>query len=145
MMNTSSSILKFEPSWLCTCSSQVGKWIKMQSLEKARSHNGCAALNGLIYTVGGTFDSLPIKECSRYGCYLSKQCETSCRYNPSSDTWETLATLEHGRYQCGVVAWKGMVIAAGGCDRWNCSNAVEVIHDYVSSSTWFSLPRLSTQ
>ena len=48
--------------------------------------------------------------------------------------------MEFPRYQAGVISWKGLVIAAAGCDRWACMDTVEAYDPKTNS--WRQLAKL---
>jgi len=74
---------------------------------------GVAASGSNLYVIGG-----------RSGCSRLSLCEC---YNPNTMTWRPIADLNIGRSQVAVCALEdGRIVAAGGCDAWNCTNTVEI-------------------
>lgn len=47
-----------------------------------------------------------------------------------------------GRYQAAVATMGNKVVAAGGCDAWNCLNTVEVYDP--ETGMWNFLPPMNT-
>jgi len=74
---------------------------------------GVAASGANLYVVGG-----------RSGCSGLSLCEC---YNTTTKTWRPIADLNIGRSQVAVCALEdGRIVAAGGCNAWNCTNSVEI-------------------
>lgn len=88
------------------------KWKKCENLPFARSNGGVCALNGKVYCIGG----------NATGQNSVKDCHVFC---PETNTWTSIAPLNTGRCQAGVVAFDGKLWVAGGSDSWNCLNTVE--------------------
>lgn len=88
------------------------KWKKCEKLPFARSNGGVCALNGKVYCIGG----------NATGQNSVKDCHVFC---PETNTWTSIAPLNTGRCQAGVVAYDGKLWVAGGSDSWNCLNTVE--------------------
>lgn len=47
-----------------------------------------------------------------------------------------------GRYQAGCTNWHDMLVAAGGCDRWSCTDSVELYDPRLN--TWRQIATLKT-
>jgi len=74
---------------------------------------GVAASGANLYVIGG-----------RNGFKGLSLCES---YNTNTRLWRPIADLNIGRSQVAVCALEdGRIVAAGGCDAWNCTNTVEI-------------------
>ncbi|VDK62487.1 unnamed protein product [Onchocerca ochengi] len=71
----------------------------------------CAALDGLIYCMGGCCEQNVLVECERY--------------NPELDEWTSIAPLRTARFQAGCTSWHDLVIVCGGCNGWKCLDSVD--------------------
>jgi hypothetical protein len=92
----------------------------------ARSGHSACVLGGLIYVAGG-LDF------------------TVVRYDPSSDTWSTLASMPQRRIGCALFALDGCVYAAGGhgnatvvkyepeFDRWSAVASMTTTRAYLGA------------
>ncbi|VDO27339.1 unnamed protein product [Onchocerca flexuosa] len=117
--------------------SKIDKWSPVKSLHHGRSHNGmkikllilcCAALDGLIYCMGGCCEQNVLSECERY--------------NPELDEWTSIAPLRTARFQAGCTSWHDFVIVCGGCDGWKCLDSVDAY--YPKTGKWQRLAPLKT-
>lgn len=108
---------------------EVIKWKKLEKLPFARSNAGVCALNGKIYCVGG----------NATGQNSVKDCHV---FNPETNTWTIIASLNTGRCQTGVVAFDGKLWVAGGSDSWNCLNTVECYDP--EEDKWTFMPPMLT-
>jgi len=70
---------------------------------------GAAALDGVIYVVGG---NVP-------GGVVTDVVET---YDTASNTWRSVASLPQVRSDLAVVAWQGRIYAIGGTIDWPGGN-----------------------
>lgn len=106
-------------------------WAPLPNLATARCHNGCATIDNYVYCIGGSFDQKVLKDCERLD---------TTKLGTEEAEWEPMASMEHPRYQAGVCTWKGLVVAAGGCDRWTCMDSVEAFDP--KTNAWRQLPKL---
>lgn len=106
-------------------------WAPLPNLKTARCHNGCATVDNYIYCVGGSFDQKVLKDCERFNTNTIGSEEAE---------WEPIASMEQARYQAGVCTWRGLIVAAGGCDRWTCMDSVEAFDP--KTNAWRQLPKL---
>ncbi|KAF1748505.1 hypothetical protein GCK72_024972 [Caenorhabditis remanei] len=106
-------------------------WAPLPNLKTARCHNGCATIDNFIYCIGGSFDQTVLKDCERF--------DTST-LGAEDAAWEPIASMDQARYQAGVCTWRGLIIAAGGCDRWTCMDSVEAFDP--KTNAWRQLPKL---
>ena len=65
---------------------------------------GGAALNGYVYSIGG---------CAS-GCSPADAQSLVHRYDPASDAWEQVASMNTARHSLGAVALDGYIYAIGG-------------------------------
>jgi N-acetylneuraminic acid mutarotase len=80
-----------------------GEWTTKTSMPAARDSAAVGVINGVLYVAGG---------------YNGTQTSTLWAYNPTTDTWGTLAPMPDGRYQgdgAGVI--NGQLYVAGGWDN----------------------------
>lgn len=63
-------------------------------------------------------------------------------YDPATNKWTPMASLNVGRYQAAVTVLNGLVYAVGGCDSWNCLNSVEVYDP--AEDKWSFIAPMST-
>ncbi|KAM3728290.1 Influenza virus NS1A-binding protein [Dirofilaria immitis] len=117
--------------------SKIDRWSPVKSLHHGRSHNGmkikvfiscCAALDGLIYCIGGCCEQNVLGECERY--------------NPELNEWTSIAPLRIARFQAGCTSWRGLVIVCGGCSGWKCLDSVDAF--YPKTGKWQRLAPLKT-
>src|SRR5688572_7771228 len=101
-------------------------WTTRAPMPTARCNLAVVAINGLVYTVGGTNTQGSIK-------YATMEV-----YNPTTDTWTTAAAMPTGRQDLAAVSINGILYAVGG---WNPgltqSGALNVVETYDPiSNTW---------
>uniref|UniRef100_A0A915Q2E5 BTB domain-containing protein n=1 Tax=Setaria digitata TaxID=48799 RepID=A0A915Q2E5_9BILA len=120
---------------------KVEKWSPVKSLHQGRSHNErdlvkkiknfiscCAALDGLIYCIGGCCEQNVLGECERY--------------NSELDEWTSIAPLRTARFQAGCTSWHGLVVVCGGCNGWKCLESVDAYDP--KTGKWQKLAPLKT-
>nr|CDP96046.1 BMA-TAG-147, isoform d [Brugia malayi] len=117
--------------------SESEKWSLVKSLHHGRSHNDmsvkflilcCAALDGLIYCIGGCCEQIVLSECERY--------------NPELDEWASITPLRTARFQASCTSWHGLVIVCGGCNGWKCLDSVDAYSP--KTGKWQRLASLKT-
>ncbi|EJW82855.1 kelch domain-containing protein family protein, partial [Wuchereria bancrofti] len=115
--------------------SEIEKWSLVKSLHHGRSHNCvkffilcCAALDGLIYCIGGCCEQIVLSECERY--------------NPELDEWASITPLRTARFQASCTSWHGLVIVCGGCNGWKCLDSVDAYSP--KTGKWQRLASLKT-
>ncbi|MFQ5551501.1 MAG: carboxypeptidase regulatory-like domain-containing protein, partial [Gemmatimonadales bacterium] len=82
----------------------LGTWQALTPLGSVRTENSVAALDGLIYVVGGF-------KPSGGGAAAETAVE---RYDPSTDSWTTVAPLPAGVNHAGLAAVGGKLYLVGG-------------------------------
>ena len=102
---------------------QTSTWTTVSPMTPQLAELGGAVFGGNLYVVGG----LDNTSTAQPDVYV---------YTPQSDTWSTLSsTLSAGRSNIGVVAFDGLIYAAGGSTS-SPSNALEVLD--TDDVTWSS-------
>ena len=96
-----------------------GIWEQMASMPTARHTLSCAVVDGDIYAIGG---------------HVWNSRNENERYDPETDTWDTLAPMPIGVSGPGVAAYGGKVYAFGGNHYGSYQSAIQV-YDPVSD-TW---------
>ena len=89
-------------------------WSNIANMSTPRRGLGVAALNDLIYAVGGftAKEDTPLSTCEVY--------------DPKSNTWKNIAKMKIKRGYPGVVVSNGMLYAIGGDDGRMCLTSVEM-------------------
>jgi len=96
-------------------------WTTGADLSSPRSGSSVAVLNGFLYCVGGTTDTL------RKG--VLKMVE---KYDPNTNTWTRVADMNHPRTSAGIITRAGIVTrngslyVVGGDDGIGCRRDIEV-------------------
>ncbi|XP_055696149.1 kelch-like protein 5 [Lutzomyia longipalpis] len=86
----------------------TNKWSLRAAMVKRRAGVGVTAANFYIYALGGHENSANNPSASR--------TETVERYDPGTDTWTLLASLNVGRDSIGVALLGERILAVGGYD-----------------------------
>merc|ERR1712126_598080 len=102
-------------------------WTAVADLSSPRSGSSVAVLNGFLYCVGGTTDTL------RKG--ILKTVE---RYDPSTNTWTRVADMNHSRTSAGIATRYGILYVVGGDDGTGCRRDIE-LYDPMKD-IWIVLP-----
>ncbi|GIX72255.1 kelch-like protein 17, partial [Caerostris extrusa] len=102
-VNYVSSVERLDP--------REGKWQQMPHMINRRSSCGVAALDGMLYVVGGNDGSL---------CMCSVE-----RFDPVKGTWEAMASMHTRRTTHEVVEAEGYLYAIGGNDGSSSLSTVE--------------------
>ncbi|MBI3793842.1 MAG: hypothetical protein HY280_03815 [Nitrospinae bacterium] len=79
-------------------------WMPRASMPTSRLFFGTAAVNGVIYTIGGTFDLN-----GSNGPYNTVEA-----YDTATNTWSTKAPMPTARYLFGTAVVNGIIYAIGG-------------------------------
>ena len=87
---------KFSPSGII--------WEEVSAMNEARHAAFGAAINGKIYIAGGLQKNGLI-------CTVLKTCEV---YNPSTDEWQLIPSLNAPRHSASMVSFKGAMYVVGG-------------------------------
>lgn len=120
-----SLLLKFLCSYYYPC--PVGQWMALPSMTTRRSSVGVAAMNGVVYAVGG-YDG------------QSRQCLNSVElYDTRANRWRIGEPLLEVRSGAGVAIYRDRLIAAGGHDGPVVRATVEML----SGDGWVYLPEMS--
>jgi N-acetylneuraminic acid mutarotase len=80
----------------------TNSWTTLAGMPEARCHLAVAALNGLVYAIGGTNTS---------GSFLYTTIDV---YNPVTNMWSTAAPMPTGRTDLAAAAVNGILYAVGG-------------------------------
>jgi len=105
----------------------TNSWTTKASLPTPRAYPAAAAIDGVIYAIGGQANDFPF--------WLT----TVEAYNPSTDTWTVRAPLPTGRVGLGVEVVNGVLYAIGGYGGGLYENRAVEAYDAVSN-TWTVLP-----
>ncbi len=102
-------------------------WSLTTPLPEGRHHTGIAAIDGLLYVVGGFAKS-----------YLSvwHAVATVYQYNPATQEWRELAPMPTARGALGVAVYQNRLYAIGGYDGEHNSGVVEIFDP--QTNTWSS-------
>src|SRR2546425_902173 len=84
-----------------------GTWTARASMPTARVGLGVAAINGILYAVGGDPRGQP----------SGGDAATVEAYDPASDTWTAKASMPMARGFLGVAAINGTLYAVGGINN----------------------------
>jgi N-acetylneuraminic acid mutarotase/pimeloyl-ACP methyl ester carboxylesterase len=104
-------------------------WTTKTSMPTPRFGPGVAAMNGILYVVGGgttaAIDPAPVEA-----------------YDPATNTWTTRTSMPTARMQPGVVVVNGILYVVGGV---NASGSVATVEAYnPSTDTWSTKKAMST-
>ncbi len=113
-------------------------------MAKRRAGVGLAALNGFIYAVGGFDDASPLDTVERCGCYYHvMSCDCSIyRYDPQTDTWQFVQSMNVCRGGVGLAALGGYLAAIGGHDGKAYLNSAEMYDP--KTNGWESIASMNT-
>ena len=95
-INGTTKVEKFSPSGM--------KWEEVAAMNEPRHAAFGAAMDGKIYIAGGLHKSGQI-------CSVLKTCEV---YNPSTDEWQLIPSLNAPRHSASMVSCKGALHVVGG-------------------------------
>lgn len=95
----------------------TNRWTLLAPMAKRRGGVGMASCNGFLYAVGGHDAPASNPSSSRFDCVE--------RYDPSTDTWTTIAPLSSPRDAVGVGVLGGRLFVVGGYDGSKYLNDVE--------------------
>ena len=101
----------------------TGEWVSAASAPTARNSAAAAVIDGLIYVVGGRYNAI-----QKDGTQLQQNVAALERYNPSNDSWQTLAPMPEALGGNAAAALNGMLYVFGG-EQWAPEHRV-------FSSTW---------
>lgn len=96
VINGTTIVEKFSPSGMI--------WEEVAAMKEARHAAFGAAMNGKIYIAGGLQKNGQI-------CTVLKTCEV---YNPSTDEWQLIPSLNAPRHSASMVSFKGALYVVGG-------------------------------
>jgi hypothetical protein len=100
-MNTLTATASGLPSSPVTFTATGLYWLTQTAMPTARNRLGVAAINGILYAVGGNNSSgVPVA--------------TVEAYSPATETWTTKAPMPTERFDFGVTAINGILYAVGG-------------------------------
>lgn len=112
-----------------TAGAQLGTWsTNVAIISPARADGAAVVLGGKIYAMGG----------GNYGCIVFSTLQA---YEPTNNTWTTLAPLPTARYEFGAAELNGLIYAVGGnpgCGGPSGLNLVEAYNPV--SNTWSNKP-----
>ena len=95
-INGTTKVEKFSPN--------ESIWEEVAAMNEARHSAFGAAMNGKIYIAGGLHKNGQI-------CSVLKTCEV---YNPSTDEWQLIPSLNAPRHSASMVSFKGALYVVGG-------------------------------
>ena len=102
------------------------------SLLGRRCRCGVAVVRGRVYAVGGFNGSLRVR--------------TVDQYDPTSDTWTSIASMEARRSTLGVAVFNDMIFAVGGFDGSCGLNTAELLDlSATGSQEWRPIASMSTR
>jgi N-acetylneuraminic acid mutarotase len=122
------SIIATAPVWASAV--VVGdSWVSKAPMQEARGNLGVAVVNGKIYAIGGSVDTL-------YASYAyTGQVGTNEEYDPETDTWVFKASMPTARSCFAIAVCQGKIYCIGGYLA-NSSNAgVNEVYD-PETDTW---------
>ncbi len=92
--------------WALDLNNLAGGWVQKASLPEARNHPAAVSMGGFVYFLGGQTGQ---DEASVYK-------NTVWRYNPSSNTWQTLASMSSARSHItnSTMVFNNTIITMGG-------------------------------
>lgn len=111
----------------------TNKWTMCAPLTLRRGGVGVASANGYLYAMGGQDAPANNPSSSRFDCVE--------RYDPSTNTWTTVASLSSKKDAVAVTLFGTSLIAIGGYDGIQYLNTVEQ-YDPISNE-WTKLPALA--
>jgi len=101
----------------------TNSWTTLAGMPEPRCHLAVAALNGLVYALGGETNS---------GFFFT----TVDVYNPATNTWSTAAPMPTGRLDLAAVAVNGNLYAVGGGNpSLGCLSTLEAYNPLTNSWT----------
>jgi N-acetylneuraminic acid mutarotase len=108
-------------TFACDC------WMTKASMPTARTYLGVAAINGILYAVGGHITG------GAGGAILA----TLEAYDPASNTWTTKAPMPTARYLLATAAVNGVLYAVGGTNSQSGNSDLATVEAYdPASDTW---------
>jgi N-acetylneuraminic acid mutarotase len=112
------------------------QWSTLAPAPTRRNALGVAAINGILYAVGGAVDSMGYEQC----------LSTLEAYDPASNSWSTKAPMPIPGTQCSgsVAAVNGLLYVVGGWDKASAAtlNTVEVYDP--ATNSWTSRDAMPT-
>ncbi|MEY2448503.1 MAG: hypothetical protein QOH79_1979 [Acidimicrobiaceae bacterium] len=106
-------------------------WSSRAPLPNPRNHMAAAAVDGLIYAIGGQHD----RDES-----TGLQSDVH-RYDPAADTWTKVASLPKARSHAATVVRDGQILVIGGTNPGNTSSS-DVTAYSPGADAWSKLPSL---
>ncbi|KAJ3613749.1 hypothetical protein NHX12_019995, partial [Muraenolepis orangiensis] len=103
-------------------------WLKLANMEAPCSGLGACVVNGLFYTVGGRNLSLQ----------TNVESSALCCFNPMTNRWSQLASLNAPRNRVGVATVDGAIYAVGGSQGSAHHNTVERWDPETNRWSWAS-------
>jgi N-acetylneuraminic acid mutarotase len=103
-------------------------WLPLAPMPTGRGGLAAAAVNGLIYAIGGSNGSADVN--------------TVEVYNPSTNSWSTAAPMPTARFGLAAAAVNGLIYAIGGLNGSGYLNTVEVYNP--SSNSWSTAAAMPT-
>lgn len=106
----------------------VGAWLGKAALPTQRNTLGVAAVNGMLYAVGGQAPS-------------GAQLGTVEAYDPGTNTWTRKADMPTARGRLALAVVDGILYAIGGCTDNACGGFVGTVEAYDPlTDTWNTTP-----
>ncbi len=122
-------------------------------MAKRRAGVGLAALNGYIYAVGGFDDASPLDTVERWVWFIKEVWSLNnyiyqfliyllLRYDPQTDTWQFVQSMNVCRGGVGLAALGGYLAAIGGHDGKAYLNSAEMYNPITDS--WENIASMNT-
>jgi N-acetylneuraminic acid mutarotase len=116
----------------------TNSWAIKTSGPSPRYGPSCAVINGKIYVVGGYYIRYIASPYS-YDYYYAKNCDV---YDPSTDSWTSLASLPTNQVFFSAAAANGKLYAIGGYDTASYAPLSTVESYDPSSNSWSAVQSL---
>ncbi len=108
-------------------------WSPKAPIPEIRYGHEMVACNGYLYVIGG--DRAVYNSATHE--YLTTLSTNVYRYDPSNDTWSTMAPLPSARYGHGVAVANGKIYVIGGFGYGGVTDYVDSIEEYnPATNTW---------
>uniref|UniRef100_A0A7N0VL67 Uncharacterized protein n=1 Tax=Kalanchoe fedtschenkoi TaxID=63787 RepID=A0A7N0VL67_KALFE len=104
----------------------LNRWSKLASMNTPRHDFACAAVNGVVYVVGG------------YGAD-AEGLSSAEAYNTDSDTWTPIESLRRPRWGCFACGLEGKLYVMGGRSTFSIGNSKYVSLYDPETQSWREL------
>jgi N-acetylneuraminic acid mutarotase len=128
-----SALLLLPAAATFSVSAAENSWTTKASMHTAREGAGAAAVNGIIYAIGGTHTQ-NVSDTEFF--YVTINATEA--YNPATDTWTEKASMPTPKANFGTAVYQNKIYCIGGENLWkndlNITNANEVYD--TETDTW---------